>query len=197
MAAVSATQLLGTPHADAQLERAGAVTKTSRARDPRRGARRFKSAAVEAKIAEVKRNIRNPELSWLFENCYPNTLDTTVEYSEREGRPDTFVITGDIAAMWLRDSTEQTAVYVPLAPHDQALRRMFRGLLRRQAACILLDPYANAFYSEPRLGDFRTDVTEMKPGVHERKWEIDSLCYPIRTGLALLARDARCGAIWQ
>ena len=142
--------------------------------------RRFMAPAVEAKIEEVKADIRNPELAWLFENCYPNTLDTTVEVSDRNGNFDTFVITGDIAAMWLRDSTEQTAVYIPLARHDAQLERLFRGLMNRQARCVLLDPYANAFYADSRFGDFRTDLTDMKPGVHERKWEIDSLCYPIR-----------------
>ena len=67
--------------------------------------RQFVSEAVEKTIAEVKKAIKNPELAWMFENCFPNTLDTTVTYKEIDGRPDTFVITGDIHAMWLRDST--------------------------------------------------------------------------------------------
>ncbi|MCL5742641.1 MAG: glycoside hydrolase family 125 protein, partial [Acidobacteria bacterium] len=77
--------------------------------------RRFTSEAVEAVIRETKKAIADPEIAWLFENCYPNTLDTTVEYSEVDGQPDTFVITGDIHAMWLRDSTAQVWPYVPLA----------------------------------------------------------------------------------
>ena len=63
--------------------------------------RRFVSEAVEAKIVEVKHAIADPELAWLFENCFPNTLDTTVTFGTRDNRPDTFVITGDINAMWL------------------------------------------------------------------------------------------------
>src|ERR1700722_20959252 len=77
--------------------------------------RKFTSDAVEAKIAEVKSALSDPELAWLFENCYPNTLDTTVHYGEFNGKPDTFVITGDINAMWLRDSTAQVWPYLPLA----------------------------------------------------------------------------------
>ncbi len=145
--------------------------------------RRFVSKTVEAEIARVKAKIADPELAWLFENCYPNTLDTTVQYSEIDGKPDAFVITGDIEALWLRDSSAQLQTYVHLAPRDARLRKLFAGLIQRQARCILIDPYANAFMEDPtaksNLGA-RTDQTEMKPGVAERKWEIDSLCYPMR-----------------
>lgn len=142
--------------------------------------RTFVSAGVEDTIARVKTAIGNPKLATLFENCYPNTLDTTVQYSLRDGKPDTFVLTGDIPAMWLRDSTAQVLPYVKLAPKDEKLRLLFQGLIYRQAHCILLDSYANAFYATNKSGDFATDLTDMRPGVHERKWEIDSLCYPIR-----------------
>lgn len=142
--------------------------------------RTFISDAVEESIVNIKRRIRNPQLATLFENCYPNTLDTTVHLSQRNGKPDAFVITGDIPAMWLRDSSAQILPYVQLAPKDGKLRLLFRGLIHRQADCILLDSYANAFYATRRLGDFASDLTEMRPGVHERKWEVDSLCYCIR-----------------
>lgn len=91
---------------------------------PLAGQRKFVSDAVEAKIVEVKRAIADPELAWLFENCFPNTLDTTVTFSMRENRPDTYVITGDINAMWLRDSTAQVTPYVALAPEDKKLKEM-------------------------------------------------------------------------
>ncbi len=150
---------------------------------PPRGQRRFVSPAVEAEIARVKAKIADPELAWLFENCYPNTLDTTVKIGTVDGKPDAFVITGDIEALWLRDSSAQMQTYVHLAPKDAGLRRVFAGLIARQARCILIDPYANAFMEDPtaksNLGA-RTDQTDMKPGVAERKWEIDSLCYPMR-----------------
>ncbi|WP_184055123.1 glycoside hydrolase family 125 protein [Sphingomonas aerophila] len=151
---------------------------------PPAGQRRFISKAVEAEIRRVKAKVADPELAWLFENCYPNTLDTTVEASTLAGRPDTFIITGDINAMWLRDSSAQAQTYVHLAARDADLRRLFQGLIQRQARCILLDPYANAYMKDPaaksNLEWSQVDDTEMKPGVAERKWEIDSLCYTMR-----------------
>lgn len=149
-------------------------------RRPPPAERRFTSPAVERKIAEVKERLADPELAWLFENCFPNTLDTTVDHGTVDGRPDTFVITGDIEAMWLRDSTAQVWPYLPLAPDDDALRRLLAGVIHRQTSCILIDPYANAFNKEPTGSQWSDDLTDMKPELHERKWEIDSLCYPIR-----------------
>ena len=69
--------------------------------------RRFSSPAVEAAITRVGARIADPELRLMFGNCLPNTLDTTVFPGTFEGHPDTFVITGDIDAMWLRDSSAQ------------------------------------------------------------------------------------------
>ena len=76
---------------------------------PAAGQRKFVSEAVEGKIVEIKRAIGDAEVARLFENCFPNTLDTTVTFGTHESRPDTYVITGDINAMWLRDSTAQVA----------------------------------------------------------------------------------------
>lgn len=148
---------------------------------PAPSSRRFTSAAVEEAIAKAKSQIADPETAWLFENCYPNTLDTTVTYQTLDGKPDTFVITGDIDAMWLRDSSAQVWPYLPLAKKDPQLKRLLEGVIRRQSRCILIDPYANAFYpNATQTSDWKSDFTVMKPGVHEHKWEIDSLCYPIR-----------------
>jgi uncharacterized protein len=143
--------------------------------------RKFKSPAVEHAIERIKGSIGNKELAWMFENCFPNTLDTTVDFETLDGRPDTYVITGDIDAMWLRDSTAQVWPYLPLMKEDPALQQLIAGVINRQTRCILKDPYANAFYKdETKVSQWKSDRTEMKPGVHERKWEIDSLCYPIR-----------------
>lgn len=147
---------------------------------PEESKRNFISKSVEDTIARVKKDISDPELAWLFENCFPNTLDTTVNYTETDGKPDTFVITGDIHAMWLRDSSAQVWPYVPLAANDEPLRKLIAGVINRQAKCILLDPYANAFLDGNEISEWKSDITIMKPGVHERKWEVDSLCYPIR-----------------
>lgn len=144
--------------------------------------RKFQSKAVEAAIAEFKSKVKNKELAWLFENCFPNTLDTTVDFERRNGRPDTYVITGDIDAMWLRDSTAQVWPYLSLIKNDKPLQQLIAGVINRQTFYILKDPYANAFFKdENKVSEWKeTDITDMKPGVHERKWEIDSLCYPIR-----------------
>lgn len=143
--------------------------------------RKFRSAAVEKTIQEVQASIGNKELAWMFGNCFPNTLDTTVDFQVLDGKPDTYVITGDIDAMWLRDSSSQVWPYLPLMKDDPKLQQMIAGVIYRQTRCILLDPYANAFYKDPnKVSPWKTDFTDMKPGIHERKWEIDSLCFPIR-----------------
>ncbi len=143
--------------------------------------RKFKSPAVERTIERIKGACGNKELAWLFENCFPNTLDTTVDFEKVDGRPDTYVITGDIDAMWLRDSTAQVWPYLPLMKDDPGLQQLIAGVINRHTRCIQKDPYANAFYKdEQKASQWKSDRTEMKPGVHERKWEIDSLCYPIR-----------------
>ncbi len=143
--------------------------------------RKFKSPAVEKLINEIKNNTGNKEMAWLFENCFPNTLDTTVDFEIINGKPDTFVITGDIDAMWLRDSSAQVWPYLPLMTADKNLQELIKGVINRQTKCILKDPYANAFYKdENKISEWAADKTEMKAGVHERKWEVDSLCYPIR-----------------
>ena len=98
--------------------------------------RKFQSKAVEETISEVKSFLGDTELAWLFENCFPNTLDTTVTFGEKDGRPDTFVITGDINAMWLRDSTAQVWPYISLTSSDSKLRDLIAGVINRQVKCI-------------------------------------------------------------
>lgn len=127
--------------------------------------------------------LTNAKLAWMFENCFPNTLDTTVRHRKSNGKDDTIVYTGDIHAMWLRDSGAQVWPYVQLADADPELKNMLAGVIRRQFKCIILDPYANAFldpYDPNPDHQWQTDRTKMIPELHERKWEIDSLCYPLR-----------------
>lgn len=142
--------------------------------------RNFTSSAVEKTIQEVREVIHDQEIAWLFENCFPNTLDTTVSYQEINGKSDTFVITGDINAMWLRDSTAQVWPYLNLINEDDSLRKLIVGVINRQTKCILIDPYANAYNFSDEGSEWENDLTDMKPELHERKWEIDSLCYAIR-----------------
>lgn len=143
--------------------------------------RNFTSKAVEKLIKEVSKVIQDPKLREMFQNCYPNTLDTTVKFKMDGKKPDTFVITGDIDAMWLRDSSAQLWPYLVLMEGDKELQTLIAGLINRQTACILLDPYANAFNDGPKGSYWESDMTQkMRKELHERKWEIDSLCYPIR-----------------
>ncbi len=145
--------------------------------------RHFASAAVEALIPRVQQKVGDAALATIFGNCFPNTLDTTVFPGSFEGAPDTYIVTGDIDAMWLRDSSAQVWPYLQLAKEDEKLRQLLEGVIRRQARMILLDPYANAFMRDGSAAPLSwavNDKTERHPGVGERKWEVDSLCYTIR-----------------
>jgi meiotically up-regulated gene 157 (Mug157) protein len=151
-------------------------------RRPSPAKRCFTSPAIEKAIVDISGRIKDPELAWLFANCFPNTLDTTVDHNPKtKGKPDTFVITGDIDAMWLRDSTNQVWPYLAFVKQDPTLARLIEGVVRRQTQCVLLDPYANAFFKDgTRESEWKSDKTDMRPGVHERKYELDSLCAVLR-----------------
>ena len=156
-----------------------AIQKDNR---PEVSKRLFRSNAVEKEIIRVQKLLKNEKLAWMFANCFPNTIDTTVHFRKgADGKPDTFVYTGDIHAMWLRDSGAQVWPYVQLANSDPELKEMLAGVILRQFKCINIDPYANAF-NDGAVEDnhWMSDLTDMKPELHERKWEIDSLCYPLR-----------------
>ena len=117
-----------------------------------------------------------PRVYAMFQNCFWNTLETTAEI---EGDGTAFVITGDIPAMWLRDSSAQVRQYIRFCKGSSAFRSLLEGLIRRQTACILLDPYANAFNKTDNGAGHSGDITERSPWVWERKYEIDSLCAPV------------------
>lgn len=159
----------------------------------------FTSKAVEKQIKEMHGRLTkvSPKLWQMFQNSFPNTLDTTVF-------PDgdkTFVITGDINAMWLRDSGAQVWTYINYIKDDPELAKLIRGVILQQFEFICLDAYANAFMDDPnKESHWATDYTKMKKGVHERKYEIDSLCYPLRLAYQywLLTGDSSIfGELWQ
>lgn len=167
-----------------------ALTPSTQLR-PEPSKRKYTSIAADKLVSELKSRYKPKvqgdtlmtQLAWLFEHCYPNTLDTTIEsYKLEKGKPYTFVITGDIYAMWLRDSGAQVSPYLPLIGKDKALAQLIAGVINQQVKYILIDPYANAYNDKPISSYWVTkDKTEwMHPMLHERKWELDSHCYPIR-----------------
>jgi meiotically up-regulated gene 157 (Mug157) protein len=142
----------------------------------------FVSTEVNKYIAKMKPLFKDQELAKIFENTFPNTLDTTVEYDPKTG--DTFIITGDIEAMWLRDSSFQIYPYLKFAKTDNALKTMILGLIRKQSDYVAIDPYANAFKRLDKHSDWADDITykmvngtrvpAMNDYLWERKYELDS-----------------------
>ena len=159
----------------------------------------FTSKAVEKQIKQMHKALVavSPKLWQMFQNSFPNTLDTTVFPNGDK----TFVITGDIDAMWLRDSGAQVWTYISYIKDDPELAKLIKGVILQQLEFICLDPYANAFMDDPnKESHWATDYTKMKKGVHERKYEIDSLCYPLRLAYQywLLTGDTSIfGELWQ
>ena len=133
--------------------------------------------SVERLIEEVYSKVQDTRLADVFKNCFCNTLNKTIEYAD-DGTA--FVITGDIPAMWLRDSVCQLRPYLVLAKEDTAIQKLMEAVIKKQVMCILEDPYANAFNSSANGNGFQDDLTKMKPTLWERKYEIDSLCFPIQ-----------------
>ena len=116
-----------------------------------------------------------PELMEVFVNCYTNTLQTTVR---EMGDGTVHVITGDIPAMWLRDSAAQVRPYLFCARGNEKIREMIAGVVRRQFRYICIDAYANAFNEQPNGACWEKDDPEQSPWVWERKFEVDLCAIP-------------------
>ena len=181
---------------------------------PPPGERRFVSASVEALLASYVPRFKDPNLGMLFANTLPNTLDTTGAAAAGGGSPaaarvradaharaatvlshvpgppaDSFVITGDIPASWLRDSANQVWPYLRFVREDAALASLVAGVVRRSAANVLRCPYCNAFNADAtKPGDHADDATKPDQSrnnwVFEAKYEVDSLANVLRLSSA-------------
>ena len=145
--------------------------------------------SMEEMIKNVREKLGNEKkLGDMFEKCFTNTLDTTVKHME-DGT--TYVITGDIPAMWLRDSVCQLRPYLILAKEDEEVADTIEGLVNRLYRCIQSDAYANAFNEKGDGMCWEKDETDMGPDIWERKYEIDSLCFPIQLSYLLWKNTGR------
>lgn len=118
----------------------------------------------------------NTKLRTMFHQCFYSTLERSTVW----GYGDPYVITGDIYAMWLRDSSAQVTCYVPFLKDSDELKEFIIGVIDRQIRCIMTDPYANAFNREMNGRHSWNDETKTNPWVWERKYEVDSLCYAVK-----------------
>ena len=144
----------------------------------------LKYTLLYTQLSQIEQQLKTkqfPQLIEVFQQCFVNTLETTVQLLDDA---TTFVLTGDISAMWLRDSTAQVKPYLKLAAQDNDIKELIKGLIKKQVQYLLIDPYANAFNKEPTNSIQWQDRTQTNPWVWERKFELDSLCYPLQ-----LSRD--------
>jgi len=140
--------------------------------------RKFNSTVIENVIRDFTARLKDPAIAAIFENCFPSTLDTTVnKFAIENGAPDTFIITGDIPAMWFRDSTNQVAPYLRYIQQDENIKLLIQGLINRHIDSVLHDPYANAYNENEEGGPWQGDrrTPPMTPRVFEGKYELDSL----------------------
>ncbi|KAI0177958.1 hypothetical protein BJ166DRAFT_561408 [Pestalotiopsis sp. NC0098] len=167
--------------------------------------RTFQSDAIEKVIEEVTSRMADPDLARLFENAFPSTTDTTVKFhtdgtasakskngdsDDKWQGPHSFIITGDIIAEWLRDSTNQLTPYLPLAKKDPAIFQLFLGAVNTQSEYVIESPYCNAFQPPPISGlpvsqNGQNDIVHPvydPSAVFECKYELDSLAHFLALG---------------
>lgn len=131
---------------------------------------------IEEYLNEMKIKINDDKIYQMFKQCFYSTLKTSLKVIDDK----TYIITGDIDAMWLRDSSCQVHHYLPFLKDELELKQQIKGLIKNQLHYIRIDPYANAFLKDKDVEREYYDTTIMKPYVWERKFELDSLCYPIK-----------------
>lgn len=127
-------------------------------------------------IERICSEIGNEKVRRMFKNCFFSTLLKCVDGDDREP----FVITGDIKAMWLRDSAAQMMNYVDFISENRHICNIVEGVIIRQIRYFLSDNYANAFNKTASGMHCWADITEMSDIVWERKYEVDSVCHVLR-----------------
>ncbi|KAI1918292.1 hypothetical protein LOZ39_002422 [Ophidiomyces ophidiicola] len=165
---------------------------------PVEACRTFSSPYVEKIIHDITSRMVDKDLARIFENAFPNTLDTTVRWHVNGSQPvkkrnshalavwegpQSFIVTGDINAEWLRDSTNQLAQYQQLAKKDPNIKNLIIGAINTQAEFVIQSPYCNAFQPPPPskllpTNNGQDDVVHpaYEPSVvFECKYELDSL----------------------
>ncbi|MGA7205873.1 MAG: glycoside hydrolase family 125 protein [Specibacter sp.] len=145
---------------------------------------KFLQQSLERRAARIREVTGDEVLAGMFLQAMRNTLDTTLT---RESDGTTFVITGDIPAMWLRDSSAQMLPFLRLVEPQGELYEVIAGLIRRQFECVALDSYANAFNQEPNGASYDPEDACENPWIWEQKYEIDSLAFPVQL----------CHQLWQ
>ena len=166
--------------------------------------RTFESDLVEKTIKDLTERMIDKDLARIFENAFPNTLDTTVKWhvdgtdkKEKKGHlfsfgsenawqgPQSFIVTGDINAEWLRDSTNQLAQYQRLAKKDKKIENLLLGAINTQSEYVIESPYCNSFQPPPP-SKLRVVDNGQPDAVHpayepskvfECKYELDSLAH--------------------
>ncbi|MDQ2992981.1 MAG: glycoside hydrolase family 125 protein [Candidatus Eremiobacteraeota bacterium] len=105
--------------------------------------------------------VGDPKLQSMYRAALLNTNKQVTIASDGTA----YVKTGDIPAEWLRDASVQVRPYLFFAKTDPQVAGLLRGAIARMGKYLQVDPYANAFTLDYR--------------VWERKFELDSLAYPI------------------
>lgn len=159
---------------------------------PSEECRTFKSQDLEDTLVRMETVIKDPDLYRMFQNAYPSTLDTAIKWkgyaADNAEEELTFIITGDIDAMWLRDSSNQLQSYRPLltaSSNSNSIASLYRGVINLQARYLLTSPYCNSFQPpiesgiEPAPNESASEDTVFpaysNSSVFECKYELDSL----------------------
>ncbi|MBF2630189.1 glycoside hydrolase family 125 protein [Listeria seeligeri] len=134
---------------------------------------------IDGAIDEILQGVNLSEkLQRMFRKCMLNTITTTL-VQKQDG--SAFLFTGDIPAMWLRDSGGQLRVFLNLDDPTGKLYDVIGAVIRQQFRYVLLDPYTNAFNFTGN-GNCWSEIDQSErqnPWSWERKYELDSLCFPV------------------